>query len=534
MSEKAKDTRIHRVLLAVGLGTQLFAGTVWAQTAPANDHIRVQMPSVASHGRLLIFLTKVSTAGAGEKQPALTVFDDGPTEGQAVAAVELGTTAADVTVDVDVDVQAYPMPFDKMPSGDYVLQALLDTGDDYGQSGPTISDWISSKVLVRLPLAADISSIKLTDHPAPRPWDARATAALASGQVEDFHIFSPLLTRFFGSETAINGSVVLPAGYDPRSKMTYPTIYWNSGYSGSHLYDIFVGSLIRKRMDNGTMPPMIWVMLDQNWRTGTQEFADSVNNGPWGAALTSEVVPELERHYRMDARPRGRFLNGHSSGGWASLHLQIDYPQFFGGTWSTSPDPVDFHSFLGVNLYAPHSNLFRDASGQRRSMMRDSGKSVFTIEEFSRLEDIFGSVGGQMASFEWVFSPRGADGLPLRMYDRATGDVDSRVIQYWHDHYDLVADLERRWPKDGPALVGKIHVYVGTADTFYLDGPVHLLDAALEKLGAQANIHYVPGRTHVDLYTADKDPLALFDDLATQMYAVARPGAKWTVKAAAQ
>ena len=270
------------------------------------------------------------------------------------------------------------------------------------------------------------------------------------------------------------------------------------------------------------MPPMIWVMLDQNWRTGTHEFADSLNNGPWGTALTSEAIPELERDYRMDARPTGRFLNGHSSGGWASLHLQIEYPRFFGGTWSTSPDPVDFHNFLGLNLYAPHANVFHDAAGRPHSMMRDGGKSIFTIEEFSRLEDVFGKEGGQMGSFDWVFSPRGTNGLPLPMYDHATGDVDPTVVAYWHDHYDLVADLERRWLKDGPAaLVGKIHVYVGTADTFYLDGSVHLLDAALTKLGAQASIHFVQDRTHVDLYTTGKDPLALFDELGSQMYAIA-------------
>ena len=518
-----------RILFVLASSILLPAQPTWAQTSATSHYVHVQMPPVAARGRLLVFLTK-----ATEKNPVLISFEDGPTNGQAVAALEVGTKEAGERVDVDVEGQVYPLPFSKMPSGEYVVQAFLDTGGSYGQTGATTNDWMSSPTPVRLPFSGDVPLLKLSNHPPSRPWDARATAAVASGQIEEFRVVSPLLTRFFGSETAVAGSVVLPPGYDSKSKTTYPTVYWNSGYSGSHLYDIFFGTLIRKRMDAGTMPPMIWVMLDQNWHTGTQEFADSVNNGPWGAALTSEVIPELERRYRMDARPSGRLLNGHSSGGWASMHLQIDYPRIFGGTWSTSPDPVDFHDFLGVNLYAPNANLFHDAEGRPRSMMRDGGKSVFTIEEFSQLEDVLGAEGGQMASFEWVFSPRGSDGLPLQMYDRATGNVDAKVVQYWHDHYDLTADLERRWHTDRAALVGKIHVYVGTADTFYLDGPVHLLDAALIKLKAQASVHYVPGRTHVDLYTNGKDTLGLFDELGAEMYTVARPGTKWLPRSAAQ
>ena len=112
-------------------------------------------------------------------------------------------------------------------------------------------------------------------------------------------------------------------------------------------------------------PPMICVLLDESLPEGTHEFADSVNNGPWGAALTKEFIPWLESKYHMDARPSGRLLNGHSSGGWATLQLQVNYPQVFGGTWSTSPDPSDFHNFTGPGLYAPHANLYHKADGTR-------------------------------------------------------------------------------------------------------------------------------------------------------------------------
>src|SRR3546814_4636404 len=103
-------------------------------------------------------------------------------------------------------------------------------------------------------------------------------------------------------------------------------------------------------MAKGERPPMSWVILDQHIATGTHEFADSANNGPWGAALTTEAIPALEAKYRMDARPSGRFLNGHSSGGWSTLWLQVAYPKIFGGTWPTAPDASDFHDFTNINI----------------------------------------------------------------------------------------------------------------------------------------------------------------------------------------
>lgn len=156
------------------------------------------------------------------------------------------------------------------------------------------------------------------------------------------------------------------------------------------------------------------MLLDESSPTGTHEFADSVNNGPWGQALTTELIPYLESNYRMDAKANARFLQGHSSGGWATLWLQTRYPTLFGGTWSTSPDSSDFHDFTGPDLYAPHANLYRKPDGSPYPLVRDKGKVLATIEQFAKLEQTMGPYGGQLASFEWVFSPRGPDGRPLQ------------------------------------------------------------------------------------------------------------------------
>jgi hypothetical protein len=275
------------------------------------------------------------------------------------------------------------------------------------------------------------------------------------------------------------------------------------------------------------MPPMIWIFLDESLPTGTHEFADSVNNGPWGQALTAEFIPWIEAKYRMDAKSTGRFLQGHSSGGWATLQLQVNYPAIFGGTWSTSPDPSDFHDFSAIDLYAPHANVYHRPDGTPWPIVRDHQQVIATFEEFGHQEAVLGPYGGQVASFEWVFSPRGTDGRPLPMFDRTTGDVHPEVVAYWHDHYDLAHLVEANWATRGRDLKGKIHLVVGTADTFYLDGAAHKFEAVLNRLNGEPHFTYRDNRTHFDLYEENGDRLAMMDEISEQMYAVARPAAHW-------
>src|SRR5699024_7166890 len=137
-----------------------------------------------------------------------------------------------------------------------------------------------------------------------------------------------------------------------------PTVYFTPGYGARLNYLATKATTIFGQMQKGEIPPMIWVFLDESSPRGTHEFADSVNNGPWGTALTTELIPQLESTYRMDGDVDGRFLTGHSSGGWATLWLQTRYPKVFGGTWSTSPDSSDFHDFTGPDLYATDANVY--------------------------------------------------------------------------------------------------------------------------------------------------------------------------------
>ena len=155
--------------------------------------------------------------------------------------------------------------------------------------------------------------------------------------------------------------------------------------------------------------------------------------------------------------------------------------------------------------------------------MRDKGKVIATIEQFAKLEQTIGPYGGQFASFEWVFSPRGPDGRPVPLFNRTTGDIDPAVVAYWKDHYDIADLVTRQWPSIGPDLRGKIHIIVGAADTFYLDGAAHKLQTALDALHADAHFTFIPDRSHFDLYKVAEDSHGLLNQIAAEMYAVARP-----------
>ncbi len=467
-------------------------------------------------GRLLLFMKQ----GSGDKRIESDEFHPTATW---IAAQEIHDLAPGASIEVDANTAAYPQPFRNKPAGTWEIQAVLDINHSYNYGGRTDADWESTVIPVG---SSDVEEQTLTlDHRA-EPGHASSASSYDKAAIQPFEFKSPLLTRFWGRSTFIRAWIVLPPGYDGNSRTHYPTVYWTHGFGGNFSNSLRPAADLRSRMEQKQMPPMIWVLLDESIPQGTHEFADSVNNGPWGQALTTEFIPALEGKYRMDAKPKGRFLNGHSSGGWATLQLQINYPQVFGGTWSTSPDPSDFHDFTGTDLYAAHANVYRKPDDTQTPIMRVDGKVVATMKQFAQLEAVLGPYGGQLSSFDWVFSPKGPDGAPVPMFDRVSGDVDPEVVRYWHDHYDLAHIAEERWAQRGPLLRSRIHLYVGTADTFYLDGSAHLLDIRLQKLGAGARFTYLPGRSHFDLYKVDSDRSGLFNQIAREMYAVARPGSR--------
>ncbi|WP_445146746.1 alpha/beta hydrolase [Dyella sp. Tek66A03] len=529
--------RTYRLTTALLLFFGLtIAGCAREQAPPTSHAFHVELATAggeAKAGRLLVFAEDAKTAEASSKDGKVTAVDINPLDPAqvSVAAREVSRLEPGQGVDVDTGARAFPAAFAKLPPGDYYVQAVLDADHSYNYSGRDGGDLVSDVVKMHLP-AASMPKLQLTSTlPVHELWSLPASATQAvrdalpesRRHTEDLDFVSPALSAFWGRPIHMRGFVLLPPGYDVKAADTYPVVYLTHGFGGGlgRFASGITGTWLA--MSKGEMPPMIWVYLDESSPTGTHEFADSVNNGPWGQALTEELIPHLESTFRMDGKPAGRFLNGHSSGGWATLWLQTRYPKVFGGTWSTSPDPSDFHDFTGVDLYAPHANVYRRPDGSTYPLIRDNGKVLATFEQYAQMERVLGSYGGQMASFDWVFSPRGADGRPQPMFDRDTGAVDATVLAYWQDHYDIAHRLQTQWPELKPDLDGKIHLIVGTADTFYLDGSAHRLKGVLDGLQAQSDIRFLPGKTHFDLYANGSDRTALLKQIAWEMYAVARP-----------
>ncbi|MEO6597947.1 MAG: alpha/beta hydrolase-fold protein [Planctomycetota bacterium] len=316
--------------------------------------------------------------------------------------------------------------------------------------------------------------------------------------VKLFEHRSELLSTFWGRDMSVRAGVVLPN--DLRDDEKLSVCYSIHGFGGSHRGAIRRGPELVAGMTNGTTPRMLYVFLDAQFSLGHHEFADSVNNGPWGKALTTEFVPALEQHFHAFGAPTGRFLTGHSSGGWSSLWLQVAYPDFFGGTWSTAPDSVDFRDFTGIDVYS-YANAFTDPEGKPIQLVRRNGEFVRSIEQFVTSELEQKDYGGQFMSFNAVFSPRGEDGRPMPLFDAKTGAIDRFVANCWRK-YDIGLILRDNWATLGPKLKGKLRVYVGTQDTFRLEGACHLLHDDLARLGSDAEIVFAEGRDHGALLRA--------------------------------
>jgi S-formylglutathione hydrolase FrmB len=519
--------RMRRISTRITLGVLLLASSVRSEGAhaqaaaamPSHSFFHVSLDTKFKEpvaGRLLLFIAPPSGDGSSVDMNMMA-----PTSVY-IAAKEIRSLAPGELVDVDAEDLVFPLPLSRATAGHYRVQAVLDVHHSYNYNGRAPGDLLSAPISIDLPLSAS-PSLTLVQV-VPEPPDPLAQRQDVAAALKPLDFISPVLTRFWGREIHMQGWVLLPPGYDNHPNDTYPTVYFTHGFGGTlqGLRARFA-PVLYDRMKQGKMPEMIWVLLDESSPTGTHEFADSVNNGPWGEALTTELIPYLETQYRMDARTSGRFLQGHSSGGWATLWLQTHYPKIFGGTWSTSPDPSDFHLFSTIDLYAPHANFYRSADGTSIPIMRDHGKTLASMQQLAGLEAVLGEYGGQLGSFEWVFSPRGPDGRPQPFFNRATGAIDPDVATYWRSHYDIVEYLNGNWKTIGPDLRGKIHLVVGTDDTFYLDGAAHSLESALSRLGGEPHFTFLPGRSHFNVYVTGDDRWALFDQIAAEMYEVARP-----------
>jgi len=152
------------------------------------------------------------------------------------------------------------------------------------------------------------------------------------------------------------------------------------------------------------------------------------------------------------------------------------------------PDPIDFRAYTVVDLYKDKNAYFLKSDFKKtpRPAERDSLGHVFaTLEEVNHRELALAThsrSGQQWDIWEAVYSPVGPDGYPKRIWDKLSGNIDSTVATYWKEHYDLSYIMHRDWAKLGPKLRGKVHIYCGDMDTYYLNDAVYFTETMLKSL----------------------------------------------------
>jgi hypothetical protein len=401
-----------------------------------------------------------------------------------------------------------------IPSGDYYAQALINIYTQCHRSdGHTI--WVhldqwEGQQFNRSPgnLYSKVERIHLDPR---NGYDVKLSLTQVvppekippdTAWVKRIKIQSKLLTRFWGRPVYLGAVVLLPKGYNSHPNVYYPVIYQQGhfglrpafGFATSpsptsarsnqlmKSYNLETGYNFHKAWTSGDFPRMIAVTFQHPTPYFDDSYAvNSANNGPYGDALMTELIPYVETHFRIIRKPYARVLVGGSTGGWESLALQVKHPDFFGGTWTLYPDPIDFDHYQLVDIYEDENAFL--APGHQwlrvpRPLMRDpDGQVETTIQEMSQLEAVLGShgrSGQQLEAWEAVYGPVGSDGYPKPLWDKLTGRIDPGVANYMRDHgYDLTYYLKQNWSSLGPKLKGKLHIYVGDMDSYYLNLAVY-------------------------------------------------------------
>ena len=310
---------------------------------------------------------------------------------------------------------------------------------------------------------------------------------------------SKILSDFWGQPIYLGATILLPKGYEEHTDVYYPVNYVQGHFSTRAPYGFSEqtqssGGRGRRGGEDfssfwlsDSCPRMIAVTFQHPCPYYDDSYAvNSPNVGPYDDAIINELIPYVEENFRIIRKPYARVLSGGSTGGWICLAMQIFHPEFFGGTWSLCPDPVDFRYYQIVNIYEDRNAYYRDyewmrverpntrsTDGNIRSMMKDENFYELVVGDKSR-------GGGQWDIWEAAFGPIGEDGYPKPIWNKKTGEIDHEVAEYWREHFDLRYYLEKNWSWLGPNLVGKIHIYTGTMDSFYLNNAVILLEEFLE------------------------------------------------------
>jgi hypothetical protein len=501
---------LYGLMLAAAIGT---AAPRFEISFPASRSAQ------ALDGRLLLLLS--TDAGA---EPRFQISDTARSQmvfGLDVEGLKPGAAAV-----VDATAKGYPVrSLAALPAGEYFVQGLLHRYETFHLADGRVlklppdrgegQQWsrapgnlYSTPRKVKIGAGAGVVKIVLENEIPPIP-ELKDTK-----YIKHIRIRSERLTKFWGRPMYLGAHILLPAGFaehptarypicifhghfpadfggfrteppDPNLKPDYSDRFHVSGYNRMEQEEAYK---FYKTWTGPDFPRMLIVEIQHANPYYDDSYAvNSANLGPYGDAITYELIPEIERRFRGIGQGWARFLYGGSTGGWEALAAQVFYPDEYNGTFAACPDPVDFRAYTTIDIYKDKNAFYSQGAHKRipRPAMRNYlGHVLATMEDETAYELALGTKsrsGQQYDVWEAVYSPAGADGYPKRIFNKETGEIDHSTAEYWLRNYDLRAIMERDWPRLGPKLAGKIHIYCGDMDTYYLNNAVYLMEDFLKK-----------------------------------------------------
>jgi hypothetical protein len=422
---------------------------------------------------------------------------------------------------VDASAWGYPVrSLKEVPPGEYTVQAVLNRYETFHRAdGKTVKlhmdqgegqHWnispgnlISEPVKVTVKPGGAAIKLSLTEAipPIPTPADTK--------YIRHIRVQSALLSKFWGRPIFLSAIVLVPEGFDEHPEARFPLMIYHdhfvSDFTGfrttppdpdlkpDYSERFHLAGYNRIQQEEGYKFYQQWVapgfprLLIAKIQHANPYYDDSyavnsANLGPYGDAIETELIPAIEKQFRGLGQGWARFLYGGSTGGWEALAAQIFYPEHYNGAFAACPDPIDFHAFTNIDLYGDRNAYFQEGAHKREAQpaMRDYlGHTFITTQEINGYELALGDHGRSGEQYDiWqaVYGPVGADGYPQPIFDKVSGEIDHKVAEYWREHYDLESILERNWAESGPKLEGKIHIYVGSEDTYFLNDAVYRME----------------------------------------------------------
>jgi len=450
-------------------------------------------------GRAFVMISRT-----GDREPRLQIGRTGvPFFGRDLLGLETGGAAIIDGTDLGAPVER----LSDLPAGDYFVQGFINIYSEFKRADGHIvwmhdDRWEGQRWNVS---PGNLKSAVQKVHLDPK---AGGVVKLAAGEVippvavppdseyvKRFRFQSPMLTKFWGRPIWLGATALLPKDY-ARETVSYPVHYIQGHFSTGAPYgfDGAGNNAFSKAWLSDDFPRMILVTFQHPTPYFDDSYAvNSVNVGPYGDAIMQELIPEVERRYRAIREPYARTLSGGSTGGWESLALQIFQPDFFGGTWSSCPDPVTFTDVEGINIYQDRNAFYKEYEWRREPTVNSretDGRIRLTSEQRNRFELVNGTrgrSGEQIDIWSAVFGPLGGDGYFEPLFNKLTGEINPAVALYWKEHYDLLEYLKRNWSAVGPKIVDKIHIYTGTMDTYGLNNSTQELEKWMK---TTENPHY--------------------------------------------